>query len=347
MKNNNNFRIIRLIAAIMVITGHMFVLIGCAPPIMMWNSIHSLGVAFFCVIGGYLITLGWLRRPDFKQYLVKRIFRIFPALIACVLFVIFMIGPLVTELSIKEYFSNSLTWRYLLNCVLYINYVLPGVFENNIYGSAVNGSLWFLPVQFLMYLLIPVYVGIGNRISVKAQKTYYIITTLFVIAFRCIWTTWFDDTLFVFYGMSFSQIMRYCIPYYFVGCLFAVCKLENILNLQIAVVAIIGSAMCSFLPAFFSHCLESILIPYVVLSLALTEKPVFATAAKIDISYGMFLFSFIIQQTLIQIFILRDWDLNVWLLIILSVFISLIMGTLTERFIEQPSRKICKKIVKE
>lgn len=337
----NNFGAIRLIAAIMVIVGHTYALIGQNPPETMWNPVQTFGVAIFFCVGGYLVTLSWLRQPDFKQYIVKRIFRIFPALIICILLTVFVIGPLITSLSVKEYFDNPSTYTYLLNCFLYINYALPGVFVNNIGSTAVNGSLWFLPVLFLIYLLVPLYIGIGSRISAKAQKWYYMGVTLFSIVFRGIWVVWFYDTHYVFYGMDFSHIVD-VVPYFLMGGLFAVCRLEKYLNLSKAVVVMIGAAACSYFPAPFSDCAGCIFIPYVTLSLALEEKAVFIKMNKIDISYGIFLFSFIIQQILIQIFLHKNWRLDVWILLILSILISVAMGKIVDVFVDKPIGKLRK-----
>lgn len=347
MKDNreNNFGIIRLIAASMVIVGHMFILIGLNPPALIWNSVQGFGVASFFCIGGYLCTLGWLRHPDFKQYLIKRIFRIFPALIVYVLLTVFIVGPLMTNLSIADYFSNSMTWKYLSNCRLYINYKLPGVFDSNIV-NAVNGSLWFLPVQFLMYLLVPIYIGIGSHMPLKTQKWYYAVTTLIIIVFRCSWTTWFYDTHYSFYGMDLSQAIH-VLPYFFIGCFFAVCKLERFLSMQIVTIAVLVVPLCLLLPVSIGYYMECTLIPYLILSLALAEKPIFAKFNKFDISYGMFLFGFTIQQALIKVFTLRNWSLNIWVLIVLSVSISGLMGMITEKFIDRPAGKVCKRILKK
>ncbi len=341
-ERKNNFGIIRFMGAIMVIVGHMYVLAGQAAPMIMWNVIHGLGVAVFFCIGGYLIALSWLRQPNFRIYLIKRIFRIFPALIVCVLLTVFMAGPLVTNLSLREYYTSPLTWKYMLNCFLYINHELPGVFENNLWGNAVNGSLWCLPVEFLMYLVTPVYIMAGMKLSVKIQKYYFGIVSLLVILAGSIWTTWFYDTNFIFHGFSFVMQI---IPYFFVGVFIAVCKLEKLLNTQKAIIVMMIAAGLSYLPAPLSYVGQYVCIPYVILSLALAEKPVFTAANKRDISYGMFLFSFIIQQILIQVFVSSGYPLNVWILLTLTIVFSVLMGLFTEKFVENPSKKLCKKIV--
>lgn len=348
-ERKNNFGFIRLLSAIMVITGHMYVLTGQSAPGIMWGGLHGFGVASFFVIGGYLNTKSWIRQPIFKRYIVKRVFRIFPALFFWIFLTVFVIGPLMTSLSVKEYICNSLTWKYMLNCFLYINHYLPGVFENNIASEAVNGSLWCLPVEFLMYLVLPVYVNTGQKLSTKLQKWFYGGTTLFVIMGRVVWGAWFNEGNDIFkdatYLMNAVSSILWIIPYFFIGSFTASCKMEEYLNTQIGIVAIFIASIVTYLPAPFSYIGQYIFISYVVLSLALPEKPVFAMANKRDISYGIFLSGFVIQQMLIHIFVQKEYMINLWLLNTLSIGFSLLAGFLIEKFVERPAGRLGDKIL--
>ena len=354
-ERSNNFGLIRLVGGGAVIIGHMYVLTGQSAPILMWSPVHGFGVACFLSIGGYLITKSWMRQPQFLPYIVKRVFRIFPALIACILLTVYAVGPLVTSLSMKEYFSNPLIKHYLKNCFLFINYSLPGVFENNIASRAVNGSLWCLPVEFLLYLIIPIYLSIGKRLPAKLQKWYYGICTLLVIAARVIWYYWTCSVTNTFVAPSYSvQFMidflstsLEIIPYFFVGSFLAACQMEKILNIQMAVILICIAAALAHLPAPFCYIAAYFCVPYVVLSLALVKNPIFAMLNKRDISYGMFLFGFVIQQTLIHVFLQKGYTINVWILMVLSIILSSVMGFLTDIFIEKPVRKIVEKLLKK
>lgn len=348
-ERKNNFGFIRLLSAIMVITGHMYVLTGQSTPGIMWGGIHGFGVASFFVIGGYLNTKSWISRPIFKRYLAKRVCHIFPALIVWISFTVLVIGPLVTSLSVKEYICNSLTRKYMLNCFLYINHYLPGVFENNIASEAVNGSLWCLPVEFLMYLVLPIYINIGQRLSSQLQKWYYGGSTLFLIIVRMVWNIWFHEGNDLFVEMTYwtnaiSGVL-WIVPYFFLGSLAASCKMEKYMNIQIATVAIFIASITIYLPVPFSYIGQYLFIPYVVLALALPEQPVFAMVNKRDISYGMFLSGFVIQQVLIHVFVRKEYTINIWLLNILSIIFSMIAGFLMEKFVEKPAGKLTDKII--
>ena len=67
----NNFNIIRFVAAIMVMAGHMGSLTGTPPLGFLGLSINAEGIAIFFLIGGYLITKSWLADPHPLRYAVK------------------------------------------------------------------------------------------------------------------------------------------------------------------------------------------------------------------------------------------------------------------------------------
>ena len=105
-------------------------------------KILTVGVMIFFSISGYLITESWQWNPKLVAFFVKRALRIFPALIVCVSVTACIIGAAATNLSLRDYFSHPAFPLYFRNIALLISYFLPGVFEDNIYKNAVNGSLW-------------------------------------------------------------------------------------------------------------------------------------------------------------------------------------------------------------
>ena len=100
-KRSNNFNIIRVIAAFLVILGHMYYIMGQGSyvPIFAGQGIHAVGVKILFVLCGYFITKSWLGDPHPGRYAIKRLFRIYPALIVVVLLSIFVLGPIMTSLS--------------------------------------------------------------------------------------------------------------------------------------------------------------------------------------------------------------------------------------------------------
>ncbi len=155
----NNFDLIRLSAAVLVLFSHSYPLSArTTEPLQSftgYDTFGTLAVEVFFLISGLLITKSWMDTPHAGDFIRKRFLRIFPAFAAVTLLSVFALGPVFTQIPLKEYFSSRLTWSYLGNpFMLPTRYSLPGVFESNPYPAAVNGSIWSLPLEILMYVAV-------------------------------------------------------------------------------------------------------------------------------------------------------------------------------------------------
>src|SRR5438270_8474240 len=115
------------------------------------------GVFVFFTISGYLVTQSFDTTGSPLVFLAKRALRIFPGLFLCLAVCVFVIGPLVTQLPLADYFARREPYLFLLhNAVLDVDYNrLPGVvFAPGNIGGIVNGPLWSLPCEVLMYLML-------------------------------------------------------------------------------------------------------------------------------------------------------------------------------------------------
>ena len=153
----NNFNLIRLFAAWLVIYGHAWAITGSAGgDLVTWLTqfkfAGGVAVDVFFFISGFLIAAS-LERNDTRSYLASRALRILPALVVCVSLSVFVLGPLLTTSA--DYWRDPRTWDYLwANGSLWSSrYDLPGVFEASP-QHAVNGSLWTLPIEARLYLAL-------------------------------------------------------------------------------------------------------------------------------------------------------------------------------------------------
>lgn len=335
----NNFNIIRFCAAIMVMAGHMGTLIGVSPLNFLGTSLNGEGIAIFFLIGGYLITKSWHADPHVPHYVIKRAFRILPSLIGYVVAATFVFGPFLSVLSAKDYFASPLIGAYLKNIAFYVNFSLPGVFLQNPYMGVVNGSLWSLPVEVLMYFLVPVILIIISRFH-KNTKWYDVslaaITGL-ICALRMAQMLLFPEWHFVVYNVDFAQVVA-IVPYYFIGMLYTLPSLKKRLNLQVASVLLLLSLNMS-MSAAKMEMLRLIVIPYFVFSLAFAESPYFCKLfSKYELSYGMYLYGFFVQQAVIQIWGVQRFSFTILLLI--SIIITICLSWLSSAFIERPAEKL-------
>ena len=157
-EKSNNLNLIRLIAAFAVIYGHASAITGKGPQdiFLQWVGYKFIGgvaVDIFFVISGYLIAQSSMSKQGFIYYCASRILRIYPALVVCVFFSVFLLGLILTKDT--GYLASSQTWRYFwVNAsALNTEYFLPGVFEQ-LHDKAVNGSLWSLVVEVRLYAIV-------------------------------------------------------------------------------------------------------------------------------------------------------------------------------------------------
>jgi len=155
VSRSNSFDAVRLCAALAVLVTHAFVVLGRSTPSFGAVSIGDPAVPIFFGISGYLITQSWVAHPSLRDFALKRVLRIYPAVISVAVLTVFVLGPLVTSVPVQDYFTSGETWRYLaMNAMsFHIMFALPGVFAHNPW-HLVNRSLWTLPGELLGYLAV-------------------------------------------------------------------------------------------------------------------------------------------------------------------------------------------------
>ena len=151
----NSFDLLRLFAAVLVLYSHRHVLLGLVElKLFNWTTLGGAGVSIFFFLSGFLVWSSWVRDPELTRFSIRRSLRIFPALWFVVLFTVLVVGVLLSKLEVSGCFASFETWRYLSTALLVVRHGLPGVFVDNPYPLAVNGSLWTLPVEFLCYVSV-------------------------------------------------------------------------------------------------------------------------------------------------------------------------------------------------
>ena len=154
--HTNNFDILRVVAAGLVIWGHGWELTTTlAEPLIVLSNVAlagpSLGVWIFFVISGYLVSESFQAR-GFMAFVEARFLRIYPAFFVSLIFGV-LIGASVTTLPLAEYVSHEQTWRYVYRSLLTdIQFTLPGVYAALPFPTGINGSLWTIPIEMMMYV---------------------------------------------------------------------------------------------------------------------------------------------------------------------------------------------------
>lgn len=343
---NCNIDILRLIAAVFVMAGHMGHICGGHVPTLLWTPIHTLGVYILFSISGALITKSWWSDPNPVRYVLKRFFRIFPPLVVFTFLMVFVAGPILSSLSMAEYFQNAGTYVYLKNLLLSPVYALPGVFGNIPYAGVVNGSLWTIPVEVAMYCVIPPVVTIT---CYRKDSEHISLAFVAVVVLVCICDLMVKKMVsiprVVVWGTDWVQALD-VVPFYCIGMLFASPAMKRLLNLKIAVIVGVF-ALCLAPSLICNRVLLYIFIPYFCFSFA-ESKPIFQFKQdrRHEISYGIYLYGFFIQQLVVYLFMhFLAFDLPQNLILAISMAVTIGCALLSERYIEQPALLLMRKIV--
>lgn len=332
-KKRNNFDFMRFIAACLVIFSHSMVLSGISfDPYEVLTGIEksgALAVNIFFVISGFLITKSWVSKPEFTHYFKNRILRIIPGLAVTAFFCAFIVGPLCTKLNLLSYFCNSETYKFMLNIMMYpVRYHLPGVFTDNPYPNSVNSSLWTLPIEFFFYCSVAA-IGMIKGFN-KRALVFPVILGMMLLYFLVFSKPEFSHAQILF--MHIHKVLR-CGIFFFMGMMFFLYR-DKISLTRPAFLAAILFFLLSFNSAG-ADIMNFILLPYIIIYSAFSEIPIIDSIFKNhDFSYGLYVYSFPIQQTLLHF--LKNSILGVPLFIT-SFLISLVMAFFSWKFIEKPA----------
>jgi peptidoglycan/LPS O-acetylase OafA/YrhL len=296
MRDENNLDFLRLAAALFVILGHQYVLFGLNPPDALGSSISTLGVKIFFAISGWLVGRSWDRDPNLIRFALRRGLRIQPALVVLTLLTVFVLGPVFTTNSLGGYLTNRRTYEYLQNSAFYINYYLPGVFETNHVKYAVNGSLWSLPSELSMYILVA---AVGTLLPARLNVAPFWAGLLALMtALKYYLLKIYVGTPIVIYATSLSATVEVGV-YFVAGVFLCKCNAFHKPRLDLGIIAIFVLSVSEAVPAV----VDSLLFAYAVLALGLASTPVLkATGRYGDLSYGLYLYAFPMQQASYQIF---------------------------------------------
>lgn len=287
--HKNNLDFIRLIGATLVLVSHAFPLSGhnsSEPFVRITNgqmSFGSLGVLIFFSISGFLITKSYVQRDRLFIFLKARFLRIVPPLIPVVLITIFVLGPLVTSLELKEYFSETETLKYFKNIFPWkVQFTLPGVFESNPNQSP-NGSLWTLPFEIKCYLGVAI-LGVCGLL----KRLWFWPFAFFIGSyFMWFWVSKGDDGKIA--QMAFvSGAIYYAVWDY----------------IPKAKILAIGCFMMLLLASQFGFLIYGWYLfgTYLVMYLAYCESIKLWRLTKFgDISYGVYIYAFPIQQGIVYL----------------------------------------------
>ncbi|TSD65872.1 acyltransferase [Inquilinus sp. KBS0705] len=330
----NAFDLLRLLLAISVLITHALLLGGYK----LYDPLHTLskgqtnlaelGVMGFFTLSGYLISASFERSANPAVFASHRLLRILPAYWVCLVLTAFVFAPIIYSIKdrhVADYFANNsgsainYVWK---NFFLKINqWSIAGVLDFASYKDSLNGSLWSLypEMQCYCFTLLAGVFGLLKKNSIP-----YLIISITVFAFFAIgfnFSKGFGPTI-----LLLSPAFKLYISYV-AGSLIYVFRDKLIFN-KMETIFIAGFSLLLIKFGGF-HLLSPLLIALTLINVF----QLFSFRLKYDISYGIYIYSFIVEQLLYQIF---GNSLPVVAFIGIALVISVILGWASHLLVEKP-----------
>jgi peptidoglycan/LPS O-acetylase OafA/YrhL len=301
----NNFDVLRLLGASLVLVSHAFVVSGAAEPTIGRWPLGTFGVEIFFAISGFLIAMSWLNRPGLRGFAVRRGLRILPALAVAVVLSALLLGPAITTLSPSAYLTNPETPGYVADNLVSIAsggflhgiaLDLPGVFQTQP-DHAVNLSLWTLPIEVRAYGILAL-LGIVGLLRGTFALTAAAFFALSVAPAGVVDLPLIGSPLDFLRGAD--GLAAHLTAMFFVSAALYRYRARIPLRLDLVLVAVVATVALLGTP--LERPVLLIAVPYVVLCAAyLSSSGLRRLTLPGDVSYGVYLVAFPVQQTIVEL----------------------------------------------
>jgi len=274
-------------------------------------------IPMFFALSGFLVANS-LQRTKLPEFITLRIIRIVPALAVEVTLSAIVLGAAFTTLPLSSYFFDSDFYAYFLNIVGFVHFELPGVFSDNPAPHVVNAQLWTIPFELECYLVL-IFLSL---FKFSSRRGLFLCV---VVALSLALTGW------SFFHSEFQDT-------YVTGRVPVLCFLAAVaIHLYRDKIPCSTAAGCAclvvsfvLLPRQSTAFLAAFPMAYATVWLGLKRPPKIPFG---DLSYGIYLFHFPIEQTIVHLLPgIRSW----WLLSLMALPVATAFAWLSWTFVEGP-----------
>ncbi len=337
---DNRFDAFRLILALTVLCAHSYFAAEghhsgdpLAKVCMEQITLGSLAVDAFFAISGFLVTQSWNQSRGVFDFLRRRVLRIYPGFVIACLFIAVVAAPLGAP-SLTRYWAEFQPGGFAGTVVLLQQPPVPHSFPSNPAHNIVGGSMWTVSFEFGCYLglaalgltgllrgrVLAVLLAsalLANLWCDLAAWSYLQVAGFWMPSERWNWRPWSDWARFLsfFLAGSVAYVYRASIPRsrrLAVGC-----------GLVLIVASQIPPGFVALLP---------IAGVYLLLYAAFPPGAIEITSGRPDLSYGVYLYSFPIQQLIVS------WihGIGPWTLTALAIPPTLFVAAISWYLVERP-----------
>jgi peptidoglycan/LPS O-acetylase OafA/YrhL len=331
----SGFDYMRIVLASSVVFFHLALInYGAAAQHALWESpwrapIGLILPAFFA-LSGFLVAGSLERSRTIVGFLALRGIRIFPALLVEVFISALVLGPIVTSVSLSQYFSGHAFFTYFLNISGWIHYQLPGVFLENPFPKIINGQLWTVPFELDCYLSLAMLFFL--RIY-QNRAIFLLVVALWQIVYILSHLIWPEVEV----GIPGPSL----VITFLAGVVVYLYRERIVMRGDLALLA---AAFClgSFFTPLGAHSL-AFPVAYLTVYVGTRNPPKAWILGTGDYSYGIFLYSFPIQQGVSW---LGSWTHHWIISLAISLPIVVIVAFLSWHGIEKHALLLRKRVPK-
>ncbi|KPF71821.1 acyltransferase [Bosea sp. AAP35] len=334
---HNNFGLLRLVLALAVVVSHAFSVATGRGEDEPWfqTTGFTLGehaVNGFFAISGFLVTMSYQRR-GWGDYVLARALRIAPGLIAATLLVSLALGAAMTRLDLASYLADPRLWRFVIGTLTTFKSAaaLPGVFENNPLPFPM-GTVWTLKYETICYLGVLV-AGLAGLLRQR--------NLALCIGGALLAATLLREVVTPEGPKGVETALR--LPLIFLAgglmYLFSDRVPVSLTGLAVAlVVLLLLSPTPLYKPALYLVTAWGAIV--VALAPALTRR---RTEPKADLSYGVYLYGWPVQQACLALFPTAGAFMLFWP----GLAATLIVAWLSWHFVEKPALSLKRRFLRE
>lgn len=322
------FDFLRIALALMVVLGHSFQVCYAQAGVAtlargFYGPVLAAVLPMFFGLSGFLVMGSSLRTRDTATFLSFRALRLVPALAVEVTLSALTLGPMLSTVSRSEYFSDYRLLEYFGNIIGRIRYVLPGVFDGLPMSGIVNANLWTLHAELFCYFLMT------GAMLTRLAYIRAVVTAVWILLTVAMTAVDLQTQVYELKGGVFNgHVLVYsfvtgCVAYHWRDIIPA----SNWLALISAVTAYV------LLKLPYTTFVVHLPLMYLTVWIGSKSLPSFGG----DYSYGVYLYSYPIQQTLVLLLPgFREW----WWIFLFAATTSMLFAAISWTFIERPALKL-------
>lgn len=365
VSRDNNFNALRLLLATLVIFSHSFPIargIQCFDPFK--DMLHSqydqpgdhaidgghLAVYGFFVISGYLVTMSFCRSRSLGDYFRKRVLRIYPGFVVAVGLCCFLFGPLGATRASDYWRALAHSLPHIVFALLNLNQIdflkpFQSTFTSNPLPSLVDGSMWTIHYEFVCYVMVAVagMMGMAARfLPVFLRRLFPALFFLFVYGLYAGnldghflgWAGVINSSHLLSHLTGATNNIPRLFVYFAAGMTLYAYRHWVRYHTWGLMVALVVLAVSAWNPPLLPLTLP-LFGAYALLAIAFAPWPPLSKfGTKTDLSYGVYLYAFPVQQLLI-LFVGRH--LSPYTLFLAALPPTFLLAWLSWTIIERPA----------